>query len=427
MQVSMEKTGDLGRRLTVELPADQIDEKVSGRLNELRRQVRLKGFRPGRVPMNVVRQRYGAQIREEVLQEAMQGALQEAISEQKLRVAGVSSINPDDERDGDSFRFTADVEVFPELPDVDVADLEIERPIVDIGEEDVDDMIRTLQEQRRSWTSVDRPAAEGDRVSIEFHAVAGDERVPAEGEHRLQPVLGSGALFEDFEQALTGMEAGEEKTVELEFPDDFGDPELAGKKAEVTILATAVEASEMPEADDAFAAEFGIDGGMEQMRVDVRRNLERELRSARTNRLKKAVTDGLAERYSEFALPESAVSQEMRQMQAQLRQQYGEQIDVPEDRLRPGAERRVRLGFLLAEIARQHDLNVDPDRVEQHIADIAETYESPGEVVELYRQNPQMRDQVENAVLEEQVVDWVLDNASVTDRDMSFKELMESA
>jgi trigger factor len=426
MQVSMEKTGDLGRRLTVELPADQIDEKVSGRLDELRRQVRLKGFRPGRVPMNVVRQRYGAQVREEVLQEAMQGALQEAISEQELRVAGVSSIAPEEERDGESFRFTAEVEVFPELPEIDVADLEIDRPVVEIGEHDIDDMIRTLQEQRRTWSDAGRPAAEGDRVSLEFHAQAGDERVPEEGEHELQPVLGSGALFDAFEQALTGMEAGDEKTVELSFPEDFGDPQLAGRTAEVALRVKAVEKSEMPEADDEFAAEFGIDGGMEQMRVDVRRNLERELRNARTNRLKKAVTDGLAERYAEFSLPDSAVHQEVRQMQAQLRQQYGEQIDVPADQLRPGAERRVRLGFLLAEIARQHDLSVDPERVEQHIADIAETYENPAEVVELYRQNPQMRDQIENAVLEEQVVDWVLDNARVSEREMSFKQLMES-
>lgn len=423
----MEKTGDLGRRLTVELPAEQIDEKVSGRLNELRRQVRLKGFRPGRVPMNVVRQRYGQQVREEVLQEAMQTALQEAISEQELRVAGVSSIDPDDERDGDSFRFVAEVEVFPELPEIEVSDLALERPVVEIAESDVDDMIQTLREQRRTWSEAGRPAAEGDRVRVGFHARTEDGRVPAEGDHELQPVLGSGSLFDAFEQVLTGMSAGDEQTVELTFPEDFGDPELGGKSAEVTIRVDAVEASELPDADDAFAAEFGIDGGMEQMRADVRRNLEREMRNARVSRLKKAVTDGLAERYAEFSLPESAVRQELDQMQAQLRQQYGEQVAVPAEQLRPGAERRVRLGFLLAEIARQHELSIDADRVEQQIAEIAETYENPSEVIELYRQNPQMRSQVENAVLEEQVVDWVLDNASVEDREMSFKQLMESA
>lgn len=424
----MEKTGDLGRRLTVELPADPIDEKVSGRLAELRRQVRLKGFRPGKVPLNVVRQRYGAQVREEVLQEAMQNALQEAITDQKLRVAGVSSLNPENnEQSGDdAFRFVAEVEVFPELPDIEVADMNIDRPVVEISESDVDDMIMTLREQRRSWSDAGRAAADGDRVSLEFHAQADDQRIPESGRHKLQPVLGSGALFDGFEQALAGLEAGDEKTVELDFPEDYSAPELAGKRAEVNIKVDAVEASEMPEADDELAGEFGIEGGMEQMRVDVRKNLEREMRGARTNRLKKAVTDGLAERFADFSLPESAVRQELQQMMAQLRQQYGDQVNVPEDQLRPGAERRVRLGFLLAEIARQHDLEIDPQRVDARIAEIAETYENPAEVVELYRQNQQMIGQIENAVLEEQVIDWVLDSAAVSDREMSFKQLMES-
>lgn len=422
----MEKTGDLGRRLTVDLPTDEIDRKVSGRLDELRRQVRLKGFRPGKVPLNVVRQRYGAQVRQEVLQEAMQSALQEAISEQKLRVAGVSSMSPDEDADGEDFRFVAELEVFPELPAIDVSDLEIERPVVEIGESDVDDMITTLRQQRRSWSDAARPAAEGDRVSVEFHAVAGEKRIPETGAHKLQPVLGSGALFDGFEQALTGLEAGAETTVELEFPEDFGDPELAGKTAEVSLKVNAVEASEMPEADDEFAREFGIEDGMEQMRKDVRKNLEREMRGARVNRLKKAVTDGLAERYADFSLPDSAVHQEMQQMQAQLRQQYGEQANLPVDQLRPGAERRVRLGFLLAEISRQHDLEIDPERVEARVAEIAETYENPSEVIELYRQNQQLMGQIENAVLEEQVIDWVLDNARVSDKETTFKQLMES-
>lgn len=428
MQVSMEKTGDLGRRLTVDLPAEQIDDKVSGRLAELRGQVRLKGFRPGKVPLNVIRQRYGAQIRQEVMQEAMQGALQEAIEDQELRIAGVSSISPQEdaaEVEG-SFRFIAEVEIFPEIPEIDASGIEIERPVVEVGEADVDDMIQTLREQRRSWSDAGRPAAEGDRVSIEFHARDGDTRIPESGESKLQPVLGSGALFEAFDQALTGLAAGDEKTLELEFPEDFGNPDLADRKLEVSLVVNAVQASDMPEADDEFARSFGVDGGLDQLRSDVRRNLEREMRGARVNRLKKRVTDALAERYADFSLPESAVRQELQQMQAQLKQQYGEQVNLPEDQLRPGAERRVRLGFLLAEIARQQEMNVDPDRVQAHIAEIAETYDNPQEVVELYRQNPQMMGQIENSVLEEQVVDWVLEHASVTDREMSFKELMDS-
>ncbi|MCA1780324.1 MAG: trigger factor [Xanthomonadaceae bacterium] len=427
MQVSMEKTGDLGRRLTVELPAAEIDGQVDGRLNELRRQVRLKGFRPGKVPMNVVRQRYGSQVRQEVTQQVMQTSLQQAIGEQNLRVAGVSSLQPRADEDADGFCFVAEVEVFPELPDIDVSNLEIDRPVVEIGDSDVDDMIQTLREQRRKWSAVDRGARLDDRVKVQYSAEIDDRRVPETGMITAQPILGSGALFESFEQVLTGLETGAEQTEELTFPDDFHEDRLGGKTARVTFRVVAVESSDLPEATDEFATEFGIEGGIEQMRIDVRRNLERELRSTRSNRLKRAVTDGLAERYSDFSLPESAVQQELAQMKAQVRQQYGEDVDLPDQQMRPAAERRIRLGVLLAEIARQHQLEIDPERVRGQIADIADTYENPAEVIELYQQNPQLTGQIENSVLEEQVVDWVLENATVNDREMTFKQLMETA
>ncbi|MDT8438145.1 MAG: trigger factor [Wenzhouxiangellaceae bacterium] len=427
MQVSTEKTGDLARRLTVEVAVEDIDRQINQRLGELRGKVRLKGFRPGKVPMNVVRQRYGAQVREEVQAETMQSALQDAIREQSLRVAGISSLAPDGESDEGGFRFIADVEVYPELDDLDVSAIEIERPAVTIAEQDVDDMIQTLREQRRSFTAVERPAADGDRVKIDYHVEADGLRVPGEGERSIQPVLGSGALFEAFEQVVLGVSAGEEKTAEIEFPEDFPEAALAGSTGTVHLKVTAVEASEMPEVDDDFAASFGIEGGVEQMRADVRRNLEREMRSARINHLKRAVSEKLAERFADFTLPETAVRQEMQQMVGQLRQQYGQQINLTEEQIRPGAERRVRLGFILAEIARANDLEIDPERVQQHIDDIADTYENPSEVVEVYRANPQLMGQVENAVLEEQVIDWVLANATVTESEFSFKQLMETA
>lgn len=423
----MEKTGDLGRRLTVELPSEEIDHKVAGRLNELRGQVRIKGFRPGKVPLNVVRQRYGSQVRAEVLQEAMQGALADAVEQQKLRVAGVTRMSPADDAEGETVRFTADLEIYPELPEIEVADLAIERPLAEIADSDVDDMIETLRQQRRTWSEAGRAAAQGDRVSIDFSAETDSGRVPESGTRTLRPVLGSGVLFAAFDELLTGLESGAEQTTELEFPADFADPVLAGKSARVSLAVKAVEAPEMPEVNDEFAAAFGVDGGVDQLRVDVRRNLERELRTARSNRLKKAVTDGLAARYAEFALPESAVFQELQQMGAQLRQQYGDKIELPLDQMRPAAERRIRLGFLLAEIARQHDIRIDPDRVQARVAELAETYENPVEIIELYRANSQLLVQIENAVLEEQVVDWVLDHASVVDKTMAFKDLMEPA
>lgn len=424
MQVSVEKTGDLGRRMTVQVPAGDIDGKVRHRLDELRRQVRLKGFRPGKVPMKVIQQRYGQQVREEVLQQVMQSSLQRAIGEQQLRVAGVSRIQPVPPADGGDFKFTAELEVFPELPEIDVTGLKIDKPEVEITEEDVDDMLQTLRAQRRVWSAADRPSAGGDRVRVEYVARIGETRVPEIGHHEIAPVLGSGALFEQFEEILTGVEAGMDRKATLNFPEDYRNPELAGREAEVSLEVKAVESAELPELDEDFARAFGVEGGVEQLRVEVRRNLEREMREAVVARLKQAVTDGLAAHFSDFSLPSSSVQQEARQLQAQFQEQTGRDEPPPLENFAETAGKRVRLGFLMAEIARQHDIRIDDSRVQEKIAEIADTYEQPGQVVELYRSNDRLLDSVRNMVLEEQVVDWVLDRAAVTARPMSFKELM---
>jgi trigger factor len=423
MQVSVEKTGDLERRMTVQVPSDSIDSKVSGRLNELRRQVRLKGFRPGRVPMNIIQKRYGDQVRDEILQEVMQSSLQEAIGEQEMRVAGVTRIEPKPlEGEGD-FEFTAELEVFPDLPEIEVSDLEIERPEVEIVDEDIDNMIETLREQQRSWKEVKRGAQDGDRVRLGYVAELDGEKIPEMGEHEIAPVVGQMQSFPELEALLRGAEVGDEKEAELTFPESYRPESLAGKKAPVTVRIKAVEEPELPEVDDAFAESFGVEGGVEQMRADVRKNLERELRQAVTSRIKQAVTDGLAERYSDFGIPASAVDQEVRQMQEQMQQQSGQQ-PPPAEQLREGGEKRVRLGLLLAEVARQHDISVDSGRVQAKIEEMAETYDQPEQVIELYRSEPKLMDQIENMVLEEQVIDWVLENARVSNKTMSFNELM---
>ncbi len=423
MQVSVEKTGDLERRMTVQVPAENIDSKVSGRLDELRRQVRLKGFRPGRVPMNIIRQRYGDQVREEVLQQVMQSSLQEAIGEQKLRVAGVSSLQPTPPGDGGDFEFTAELEVFPEIPELDVSDMEIERPEAEITDADVDDMIETLREQRRTFSEVERAAADGDRVRLGYVAELDGERLPEQGEHEIAPVLGELTAFESLEDAVRGMSAGEEKEVELTFPANYRHGGLAGKTAQVKLSVKAVDAAELPEVDETFAEAFGVEGGIDELRDGVRKNLERELRQAVNNRLRKAVTDGLGERFAEMPVPASSVDQEVRELQSQLQQQTGQQ-PPPAENLRGSAEQRVRLGMLLGELARQNDISIDPARVQARIEEIAETYDQPSEVIELYRSEPRLMDQVENMVLEDQVIDWVLDNAKVENKAMSFKELM---
>ncbi len=413
--------------MTVQVPGKSIDSKVSGRLGELRRQVRLKGFRPGRVPMNIIQKRYGDQVRDEILQEVMQSSLQEAIGEQDMRVAGVTRIEPKPRSGEDDFEFTAELEVFPEMPGIEVSDLEIERPQVEIGEDDVDRMIETLREQRRTWHEVDRGADDGDRVRIGYVADLDGEKVPDVGEHELAPVIGKMASFTRLEELLRGARVGDERETELEFPKSYRHQSLAGQTVPVKLRVKAVEAPELPEVDEAFAESFGVEGGVEQLRADVKKNLEREMRHAVTDRIKRAVTDGLAARYSDLDLPASAIDQEVSQIQQQMQQQTGQPPSVPAGQLREGAERRVRLGLLLAEIARQHDISIDAGRVQNKIEEMAETYDQPEQVIEAYRSEPRLMDQIENMVLEEQVVDWVLDNARVSDKTMSFSELMGQA
>ena len=426
MQVSVEKTGDLERRMTVQVPADDIDNQVSGRLNELRREVRLKGFRPGKVPIAVIRQRYGKQVREEVLSQVMQTSLQEAIDEQKMRVAGVTRLEPTPEADNDSFEFIAELEVFPEIPELTVEDLQIERPVAEVGDSDVDDMIETLREQRRHWHDAERPAASGDRVSLAYVAEVDGERVPATGKHEIAPTLGAVKNFQALEEALTGVSAGDEKQLELTFPEDYRHQSLAGKTASVEMTIQAVETSHLPEVDDEFAAAFGVEGGVEKLREDVLRNLKRELRSAVTNRLKQSVTDQLLERFGDVPLPASSIAQETRQMQAQMQQQQGGQGNLPPaEAFREAAERRLRLGLLFGEFARQNEIKIDPVRIQSKLEEVAETYENPAQIIEIYRSNEQLMDQLENMALEEQVVDAILERASVNEKSMSFKEALE--
>ena len=427
MQVSVEKTGDLDRRMTVQVPGEDITSKVDTRLNELRQQVRLKGFRPGRVPLNVVRQRYGKQVREEVIGQVMESSLQEAIGQEEMRVAGVSRLEPANGMDfeGD-FEFVAELEVFPELPDIEVDDLDFERPVAEVSEADVDDMIDTLRQQRREWETVERAAAMNDRVRLTYVADVDGERVPEVGHHELAPTLGNMKTFPQLESELEGMAAGDTREVELTFPDDYRYQALAGKTAKVDLKIQEVQGSDMPEVDDAFAEAFGIEGGVDQMRADVRRNLERELRQAVTNRLKTAVTEALNDKYADIKLPRASVIQEAKQMVQQMQQQTGQQGDLPVEQFLPMAERRLRLGMLMGEMARQHDISIDAGRVQQKLEEVAETYEEPAQIMEIYRNDARLMEQLENLVLEEQVIDLVLDQAKVTEKTMTFKEALEN-
>lgn len=421
----MENTGDLERRMTVQLPAEEIDSQINGRLDKLRREIRLKGFRPGKVPMNVVRQRYGSQVRDEVLQQLMQSRLQDAIGEQQLRVAGVTRLEPQPEADG-KFEFVADLEVFPEMPEIKVDGIEIVRPEAEVVDADVDQMIETLREQKRDWSEVDRPSLSGDRVMAAYVAHVDGEKVPETGKHEIAPILGDLESFPALGEALMGVSAGDSKTLDLTFPESYKHSGLAGKTAQVDIEIQRVEAAEMPEVDDEFAKEFGVQEGVDKLRSDVRRNLERELRQAITNRLKKSVTDGLLGTYGEIPLPASSIQQEAAQMASQMQQQMGEQGEqLNPEMFKSQAEKRLRLGLLFGEFARQNEIKIDAERVDAKLAEVGETYENPQQIIEIYRSDERMMEQLENLALEEQVIDIILDRASVSSKKMSFKEALE--
>lgn len=421
MQVSIENVGSLGRKLTIRLPAQRLEDTIRTRIQEMGRTVRLKGFRPGKVPASVIENRFGGQIRNEALSEMIGSSFQEAVSKEKLRPAVQPAISTTGRPENGEIEYTAEFEVFPEIGTIDVSALEIAKPTAEVTAADVDQMIETLRLQRRNWVQVERAAAEGDLVLFEYSAQAGDERHPAEGSDRVGIVLGSGAYSVELEQALAGKSAGDEFTATVQFADDFRVPALAGKSADVSGKVMRVQESQMPAIDDAFIASFGVkDGGLDRFREDVRANLDRELKSALMGRLKIGVVEKLVEAHADLDLPQGMIDNEARGL---ARQSNAQGADAHLAYL-PVARRRVAAGLLIAELARQNEIRLDPKRVSEALATIASTYEEPEQVVELYSRDPQLMDALRNRVIEDQVVEWIAEHAKSSEQNLSFSEVM---
>lgn len=428
MQVSIENTGGLQRRLTVQIPATEIDQKVDSRLKELSKQVKIKGFRPGRVPLSVVRQRFGQQVRMEIASEAMQASLQQAIRDENLRPASAPQVDRAPEPAGDHLEFSAVLEVYPEIARVDVSDLEIERPAAEVTEADIDDMLETLRQQRRTFEAVERTPQDGDQVVFEYAASTEGIRVPAEGRQQLALIVGSSG-FAALETALMPLKPGEQAETQLEFPAGFREPALAGKPASVELQLTRVGEPRLPAVDEAFVHSFGIeDGTLESLRREIRGNLERELRQATLSLMKVRIVNALLARMPDLEVPGSLVRQEAMSLAARAAAQAGREPSPQDAEAYTGvATTRVRGGLIMGEIARQNAMRIDKARVRGAIETIAHTYENPAEVIQLYYGNPQLMAQVESSVLEEQVVDWVLENAKVSSRPAPFKDVIANA
>jgi len=429
MQVSIENVGKLERKLTVRIPAGDYESQVKARLAEVARSVRLKGFRPGKIPAKVIEQRFGSQVRGEAISELIRTTFQEAVGQQNLRPAMAPEITTSGQPAEGQIEYTATFEVLPDVGPVDVAKLAISKPMADVSDVDVDAMIETLRQQRRTWHPVERPIQNGDMALFEYSAQAGGVRHPAEGTDRSGTIVGSGAMTAELEQQLVGRSVGDPFTFDMTFPANFRVAALAGNPATVEVRVSRVQESRLPEVDDEFITMFGIkDGGMDKFRADVRANLERELKGVLLGRLKNDVVQKLVDAYPDLDLPQRLVDSEAKALAEQARAQAEQQgqvtvAAVPESYLAM-ARRRVAAGVLVGEIARQNGIRLDNRRVAESLASIASTYEEPQQVVELYQRDPNLMSGLQNRVLEDQVADWIAEHAQTTEQYLTFNEAM---
>lgn len=429
MQVSVESGEGLTKRLLVTLPAERVNAVVDAKLKETARTVRLDGFRPGKVPVRVVKQRFGAQIRQDAYGELIQSSFYEAASQENLKPVGEPSIElREDEAEG-GLAYTATFEVMPEIELADLSTLEIKRPVAEVSDEDVDNMIQKLREQRTEWEEVERPAQEGDRVTIDFKGFIDGEAFEGGSAEDVQLVLGSGTMIPGFEDGLIGAAAGDQRTLELKFPEDYRVEHLAGKDATFEVEVKAVAEPRLPEVDEEFVKSLGVEDGTEEsLRKEVRENMERELRQKIKSRTKEQVMNALLEAH-EIPVPQAMITREAVALKQQTQQdmaQAGQQssVDLPLSIFEPQAERRIKLGLIVGEIIRKNEMEVDQSRVDEAIAEQAATFEEPQEIIDWYASNPEARSSVENVVMEDQAVDWILEQARVEEEKLSFDELV---
>ncbi|WP_066963778.1 trigger factor [Microbulbifer sp. Q7] len=432
MQVSIETTSGLERRLTVNLPAEVVEKEVDKRLQQASKTVRINGFRKGKVPMKVVRQRFGAGVRQEVLGEVMSRSFYEAVQKEQVKPAGQPSIEAKNVTPGENLEYVATFEVYPEVTLTDLSEVEVERPKAEVTDADVDNMIDVLRKQQSGWKETKRKAQKGDRVTIDFVGRKDGEEFDGGKAEGQQLVLGSGSMIPGFEDGIIGMKPGEEKEVTVTFPEDYQAENLAGAEAVFTIKVTASEKPELPELDDEFFAGYGVEeGGEEKFREEVRGNMERELKNAALNKVKTQVMDQLFEKH-QVEIPAALVQGEVQTLRGQMVQQFGGQINpedaakmLPDTMFEDQAKRRVVLGLVVGEIVKENKLAVDADRVKAKVEELASTYQQPEEVVEYYFNNRELLAGVESVVLEDQVVDFVLDKAKVSEVESTYDDVIK--
>ncbi|MCF6257551.1 MAG: trigger factor [Gammaproteobacteria bacterium] len=426
MQVSVETTNGLERRMTVVVPKENIDGEVQKRLKDLAGRVKIDGFRPGKVPFSVVRQKFSGQVSQEVMGEVMQNSFYEAVLQEKLRPAGVPLIEPGDAKE--EFEFTATFEVYPEFEVTGLDKIKIERPVVEIGDADIDQMLETIRKQRKTWGEVDRAGQEGDQLTIDFVGTLDGEEFQGGTAKQVPLELGSKRMIPGFEEQLMGAKAGQELTLDVTFPEDYQAKDLAGKAVKFATTVLKVEEPVLPELTDEFAVEFGVkEGGLDALKQQVRENMQRESEQAITLRVKEQVFDGLMG-LELLDIPKALVDSEIEVLVKQ-RQQDMQQYGAPAQDIDPAqfetqAQRRVSLGLILAEVIKDNDITVPPTRLREAVEKMAASYERPEEVVKYYYGDKDRLKEVENVTLEEMAVEHIISQANVNDKNTSFDALM---
>ena len=433
MAVNVETLEKLERKITLTLPTSVIQNEVNTRLKRLARQVKVDGFRPGKVPMNIVAQRYGYSVHYEVMNDKVGEAFNQAAVEAKLRVAGQPRINEKEQPSETEMAFDAIFEVYPEVTLKDLSQVEIERVTSDVTEEAINKTIDILRKQRRSFAqrSLESAAAAGDRVTIDFLGKIDGEPFDGGRAEDFQFIIGEGQMLKEFEDAALGMKSGESKTFPLNFPADYQGREVAGKTADFMVTLKKLEAAHLPELTDEMAKSLGVAGGtVEALRTDIRANLEREVKFRLLGRNKQAALDALVAQ-AELDLPKSIVQSELDRMTEGAREELkqrgikdADKAPIPDDVFRPQAERRVRMGLVVSEVVRMHNLQATPDQIKAHVEELAASYEKPSEVARWYYSDNRRMAEVEAIVIENNVTNYVLSLVKVKDKNIGFDELM---
>jgi trigger factor len=426
MQVSVESTGNIERKLSIVIPAERVDGEVDTRLKSMRSRVKIDGFRPGKVPMSVVSQQYGDSVYQEVVGEIFQSTFYEAAEQEKLKVAGMPQIDATTLEPGKDLEYTATFDIYPQFKIADVSKMEVKRPAVKIMAADVDEMIDTLRAQQKGWKEVKRAAKDGDLLVVDFDGKLDGEIFDGGAAEDFSVELGAGRMLADFEKALIGMKVGAEKETDVTFPEEYPAENLKGKTAQFTLKVKTVSAPELPKVDEEFIKKFGIEDGTEKsFKAEIKSNMERELEQRIKARVKQSVMEGLHEIH-EIDLPKSLVKDEIKQVRNEMAQnsQGADLSTLPDDMFEEQAARRVKLGLIVGEVITVNKLEKDQAKVDEMLQSLAASYEDPQALIEYYQTNQQAMQTIEASVMEEMIVDWVLEKAKVTDEKMKFTDLV---